>query len=70
MKKGTVYLRVFGKTSLQRFKEDGYRIVSFNKKQYKNDISKVSKTLLLINDSNLSWFHQYLKDSLLKPKLI
>lgn len=35
MKKGTVYLRVFGKTSLQRFKEDGYRIVSFDKKQYK-----------------------------------
>ena len=26
---------VFGKTSLQRFKEDGYRIVSFDKKQYK-----------------------------------
>lgn len=35
MKKGTIYLRVFGKVSLQRFREDGYKIVSFDKKQYK-----------------------------------
>lgn len=35
MKQGAICLRVFGKVSLQRLKKDGYKIVSFDKKQYK-----------------------------------